>query len=334
MKKNILITGASGFIGSFLVEKAVEKGYETFAGIRSSSSRKYLNREGVHFLELDFNSDRALDATLSEYAGRHGGFEYIIHTAGLTKTNHLPDFDRVNFEGTRRFVEAIRRNQLVPEKFVFISSLASYGPGIGHSPVLSGSEQKPVTAYGKSKLLAEQFLYTQTDFPFVIVNPTAVYGPRDKDFYFLLKSIEQHLELYIGDKNQLLSFVHVDDLVDAIFLAAESPAFRQNLLVGDLETYTSRQVNELIKEQLKAKTVSLVVPASIATVFALFSETIGKMRGEVPILNRERLKEFKARNWSIDCSGIASLGYQPRYKLENGLSQTINWYREQGLLKS
>lgn len=333
MKKNILITGASGFIGSFLVEEALNRNYQTFAGIRSASNKQYLRDQAIRFLELDFSNSHLLDIALAGYAKQYGRFDYIIHTAGLTKTINKAEFDFVNFEHTKSLVQALQRNNLVPDKFVYISSLASFGPGMGSEPITSTMVRQPLTEYGKSKLKAEQFLYANPAFPFLIINPAAVYGPRDKDFFFLLKSIENHLELYIGSSEQLLSFVHVHDLVSAIFLSMESAAFNQSLLVSDLQTYTSKKVNQLIKERLNKKTISLIIPPNVAGAFAVFSELIGNIRGKVPIVNRERLKEFKAKNWSVDCSEMVELGYEPKFNLEEGLSHSINWYKEQGWMK-
>lgn len=333
MKKNILITGASGFIGSFLVTEAIKRNYRSFAGVRSESIRKYLLDPAIHFLELDFGEDHLLDAALEKYAHQFGRFDFVIHTAGLTKALHNEDFDKVNFENTKRFILSLQRNDLVPDKFVYISSLASFGPAGTDDPITPAKIREPLTAYGKSKLKAEEFLYTIPDFPFLIINPTAVYGPRDRDFFFLLKSISNHLELYIGSDQQQLSFVHVSDLVDAIFLAMESSSLHQNLLVSDLNVYRSKEVNRLIKQNLNKKTISLIVHPTLAEIVATLSEGIGKLRGKVPVLNRERLKEFKAMNWNVDCSELTALGYKPRYDLDEGLKNAIYWYKEHGWMK-
>ncbi len=333
MKKNILVTGANGFIGSFLVEEAIKRNYQTFAGIRTASNKKYLSDPGIHFLELNFNNNILLDIALNNFANQYGRFDFIIHTAGLTKAINKADFSLVNFENTKKFVHALKRNSLVPDKFVYISSLASFGPGINTNPITSCQIQQPLTEYGKSKLKAEQFLYANPDFPFLIINPTAVYGPRDKDFFFLLKSIEKHIEVYIGSTEQLLSFVHVQDLVEAIFLSMESSAINQNLLVSDLKLYTSKTFNHIVKKNLNKKTISFIVPAFLAGFFALFSEISGSIRGKAPVLSRERLKDFKAMNWSVDCAEIIKLGFVPQFNLEEGLKHTIRWYKEHGWIK-
>ncbi len=333
MKKNVLITGASGFIGSFIVEESIKKGYQTFAGIRKSSSKKYLTDSQINFLELDLNNDTSLDISLQNFAKQYGKLDFVIHTAGVTKSINKADFDTVNFDSTKKFVNALKRNNLVPEKFVFVSSLASYGPGIDAYPITIANQQQPLTEYGKSKLKAEQFFRLNEDFPSVTINPTAVYGPRDKDFFVLLKSISNHLEVYINNDRQLLSFVHVHDLVDAIFIAMESTALHQNLLVSDLSNYTSREFNNLVKKALNVKTISIIVPAAVAGFFAVISEVIGNIKGKTPLLNRERLKEFKAKNWSVACTQIEQLGYTPKYKLEEGIQHTIDWYKQQGWIK-
>ncbi len=333
MQKNILITGASGFIGSFLVEEGIKKNYRVFAGIRASSSKQYLHDPVIHFLELDFSKDDSLDKSLLGIAEKYGSFEYIIHNAGITKAKKTDAFDLVNFGNTKRFVEALQRNKLVPRKFIYISSLASFGPGENTKPISVQLTRRPLTAYGRSKLKAEQFLYDTIDFPFLIINPTAVYGPREKDVLLLLRTIEKHLEIYIGTTEQLLSFIHVQDLCKAVFLSMESTAVQQNLLISDFNIYTAKEFNDLVKNILHKKTVSFILPVSLVRVLAFLSENIGRLRGEIPILNRERLKEFEARNWGVDCADISKLGFVPQFDLEEGLNKTIDWYKEQGWMK-
>lgn len=333
MQKNILITGASGFIGSFLVEEAIRRGYRVFAGIRASSSRKYLTDPAIHLLELDLSDEASMTQTLTDATNTHGAFDYVVHAAGITKSLHLAEYYEVNVASTERLVTVLQQAKLLKEKFVFVSSLASYGPGSGTEPITATSTPNPITAYGRSKREAENLLYQQTDLPFLIINPTAVYGPRDKDFLFVLQTVQQKLELYVGSREQLLSFVHVMDLVKAIFLATESPLVQQNFLVSDLANYSTAEMNRIIKQQLGVSTFAVTVPGWIAVTAAVLSEAVGNLRGKVPLLNRERLKEFRASNWAASCMELENLGYRPDYTLENGLADTIAWYRGKGLLK-
>ncbi|WP_298390495.1 NAD(P)-dependent oxidoreductase [Hydrotalea sp.] len=334
MQKKILITGASGFIGSFLVEEAIKRNYQTFAGIRTAGNKKYLSDPHIHFLEMDFSNDILLDNALNNFAGEYGRFDFIIHNAGVTKSINKAMYSLVNFENTKRFVHALQRNNLVPNKFVYISSLASFGPGINACPITTCQIQQPLTRYGKSKLKAEQFLYANSAFPFLIINPAAVYGPRDKDFFFLLKSIQKHIEIYIGSTEQLLSFIHVQDLAEAIFLSMESAAIHQNLIVSDLNLYTSKTFNRIVKKNLDKKTIVFVVPVFVARLVAMFSEIAGRIKGKASVLNSEHLKEIEAMNWSVNCTEIIKLGFLPQFNLEEGLKHTIQWYKKHGWLKS
>ncbi len=334
--KNILITGASGFIGSFLVEEALKKNYRTFAGMRSSSSTAWLQEPHphLHFLELDFSNEAILENQLKKNAAGFGRFDIIIHSAGLTKSIVPSDYFRVNHTNTETLVNSLIRLNLVPDKFILISSLAAYGPGkSGGLPIDTLQLQQPVTAYGKSKLAAEQFLKQTVDFPFIIINPTTVYGPREKDLLVLIQSINQHLELYIGSKKQQLSFIHVADVCKAVFLSIDQPIVNQALIISDTFNYAAPEFNGLVKKILGKKTVPLVVPVGIARLAAKLSDRIGQYQQKTPIFNSERLSEFEADNWAVDAKPLVQLGFTPDYPLEAGLKHTIDWYKAQGWIK-
>lgn len=331
--KNILITGASGFIGSFLVEEALKKGYRTFGGIRSSSSKGYLNHPDLHLLEIDFSNQEKLQKQLSKNAAEFGPFDVVVHSAGLTKSRVLNEYYQVNLHNTERLVDALIQLDMVPERFVFLSSLASYGPGQGKKPVAENHPQAPITAYGKSKLAAEEMLATKNQFPYIIVHPTTVYGPREKDLLVLIQSLNQHLELYIGNKEQQLSFIHVLDVCKAVFLSIEQPIVSQHILLSDTLNYSAQEFNRMVKMVLGKKTLPMVVPVSIAKAAAHVSEWVGNIRGVTPVLNKERLKEFQAPNWGVDATVLKQLGFTPDYPLQEGLAHTIAWYKQNGWLK-
>ncbi len=330
--KNILITGASGFIGSFLVEEALDRNYQTFAGVRSSSSRNYLSNPDLKLFEMDFNNQALLEEQLKKQADLFGRFDYIIHSAGLTKSRFPQEYFHVNQGNTERFINALVNTGMIPDKFIFISSLASYGPGKSGIPIHEGKEQSPITAYGKSKLAAEQFLHKMSGFPYVIVHPTTVYGPREKDLLVLIQSMNRHLELYIGSKKQDLSFIHVSDVCKAVYLTIDQPIVKRQLILSDTFNYPAPEFNDIVKKILNKKTLPLVVPVTIARAAAHVSEWIGQLQGRTPIFNRERLSEFEAENWAVDATALQQLGFVPDLPLREGLTQTIEWYKQNGWL--
>ena len=179
MSKKILITGASGFIGSTLVQEALTRGWEVTAAVRPTSDKTFLNDPRIRFLELNFKSENDLRKKLSDA----GLFDYVIHNAGTTKAIDKSAYMDTNSDNTARFVNILRGEGLTPQKFLFVSSLAALGPRNGNELITPYQNPKPVTGYGDSKLAAEHFLSQQSGFPWVAVQPTAVFGPRDKEFF-------------------------------------------------------------------------------------------------------------------------------------------------------
>jgi len=327
--KKILITGASGFIGSFLVEEAIERGYEVYAGIRKSSSKEYLQNPKINFIELDFSSKENIKKQLQS-------FDYIIHAAGLTKSCREEDFERVNYQYTVNFIEALQENNIVPEKFIFISSLAVYGPGNPKKPVSIkvDDEKKPITLYGHSKLKIEKYIQSLVDFPYLIFRPTGVYGPREKDFYVMYKTVKSGIETYIDTKQQYLTFVYVKDLVKVFFDALASDIKEKTYFVTDLNNYTAQDLNDYVKQALQVKTITIIFPRLLVKGLAYLSEKFSCLfTGKVATLNTEKYKEIIQKNWLCESTELVNdFDYQPQYDLEKGINETIQWYKKNKLL--
>ena len=152
----ILITGASGFIGSFIVEEAINRGFDTWAAVRKSSSKAYLQDERINFIELNLSSKSQLVEQL-----RGHNFDYVVHAAGVTKCINKQDFARINTEGTKNLIDALVELQMPLKRFVFVSSLSIFGAIKEQQPydeIRESDTPMPNTAYGESKLAAEQYL--------------------------------------------------------------------------------------------------------------------------------------------------------------------------------
>lgn len=240
--ESVLVTGASGFIGSFIVEEALRRGFGVWAGIRSSSSREYLQDRKIHFLELDFAHPNELRAQLSGHKGTYSKFDYIIHCAGVTKCVDKSDFERVNYLQTKYFIDTLRELNMIPKQFIFISTLSVFGPirEKNYTPITEEDTPMPNTAYGLSKLKAEIYLQSIPGFPYVIYRPTGVYGPREKDYFLMAKSIRQHTDFSVGFRRQDLTFVYVKDIVQAVFLGIEKQVSCRTYFLADGKVYRSR----------------------------------------------------------------------------------------------
>jgi dihydroflavonol-4-reductase len=336
MEKKILVTGASGFIGSFLVEGGLKRGMQVWAGMRKSSSRKYLKDPRIQFAELDFAHPDKLAEQLSLHKEQHGGWDYIIHCAGVTKCLNKEDFDKGNYIYTCNFVEALKTLDMVPEQFIYVSSLSIFGPihEDDYAPISERDAAMPNTAYGVSKLKSEQYLQSMKDFPTVIFRPTGVYGPRERDYFLMAQSIKQHIDFAAGFKRQDLTFIYVKDLVQAVYLSIERGVKHRAYFVSDGNVYSSRTFSDLIQKELgNPWVIHIKCPLFVLKVVSLLAETFARCLGKTSTLNGDKYKIMKQRNWQCDISPLVNeLGYRPEYPLERGVKEIIAWYKEEGWL--
>ena len=334
--KKILVTGASGFIGSFLIEGALERGMQTWAGVRRTSSRKYLQDKCIRFAELNFGDKEKLKEQLAKHKQEHEGWDYIIHCAGVTKCRNKEDFDKGNYVATVHFVEVLKELDIVPHHFIYISSLSIFGPihEETYQPISEADKAQPNTAYGISKLKSEMYLQGLENFPYVIFRPTGVYGPRERDYFLMAKSIKQHIDFAPGFKRQDLTFIYVKDLVQAVYLSMEKDIKRRAYFVSDGQVYSARAFSDLIQKELGNPWVLHVkCPLIVLKVVSLLAETVSGWLGKTSTLNGDKYKIMKQRNWQCDISPLVNeLGYKPQYPLDRGVKEIIAWYKKEGWL--
>lgn len=329
----ILITGASGFIGSFIVEEALKKGFDTWTAVRKSSSKEYLKDERINFIELNLSSKAQLIEQL-----RGHDFDYVVHAAGVTKCLNKQDFHRINTEGTKNLIDAILELQMPLKRFVFVSSLSIFGAIKEQQPydeIRETDTPQPNTEYGRSKLAAEKYLESLgSRVPYIILRPTGVYGPREKDYFMMAKSIKQHSDFAVGYKRQDITFVYVSDVVQAIFLALDKGENGRKYFLSDGEVYQSTTFSDLIHEELgRPWWIRITAPVWVLRIITFCGEYIGKMTGKVTALNNDKFNILRQRNWRCDIQpAIDELGYKPTVKLAEGVRRSIKWYKEQGWL--
>lgn len=336
MQQKILITGASGFIGSTAVDKALELGYEVWAGIRASSSKKYLQDKRIRFIDLNYSDKKKLTEQLREFTEKNGRFHAIIHIAGLTKAVKKSDFDTVNYLQVKNFVDALIETNSVPESFIFMSTLGAVGIGDekNYIPIPCNCSPNPNTAYGKSKLKAENYLKSIPDFPYVILRPTGVYGPRDKDYLILMRAVKNGLSVGAGFRKQLLTFIYVEDLTSIIFDCIRNSIYRKEYNVTDGDVYTDAEFNAIVQKTLQKKRVlRFKVPLWLVKPAAFLSEKLFGIMGRPTTFNSDKYKIMKQRNWTCDITPLRTdLDFSPRYPLKEGVEKTVRWYKEHGWL--
>ena len=330
--KSVLIVGAGGFIGGFIAKRALELGYDTTVGVRSSTSRRYLADERLKFIEFDYDDADAVEVALG---GVDDKWDYVIYNLGATKCTNFLEFNRINFQYLRIFGEALKAVGKEPEKFLFASSLSAVGPGDekGYKPISETDFPKPNTRYGLSKIKAEQWLETQSGLPWIIFRPTGVYGPHEQDYLMMIKSIDRHFDFGVGYRKQMLTFIYVEDLVDAMFMALEKAPVRCRYNIAEPRAYTQKQFREIVAKELGRKVVIPVrVPLWGLKFVSYIAQKIGVLTAKPSTLNLDKYNIMKQRNWCCSTSAATEdFGFIAQTSLEAGIKKTVQAYKEQKL---
>jgi dihydroflavonol-4-reductase len=327
--KKVLVTGASGFIGSTLIDRLLEIGeYEVFAGIRQTSSKRYLQDNRIKFIFLNYTDTKILKQQLDEQ-----NFAFIFHLAGITKAKHNEDFDKINFIYTKNLVDCINNTNT---KLIYMSSFAAHGPASEKPfmPAKITDKNTPNTYYGKSKLKSEEYIQKNFNGKYIILRPTGVYGTRETDYFVYFQTLNNHIDAFLGSVPQRLTFIYSKDLVEACILAAESEKTNKIYFVSDGNLYLDKDFSKITKDVLKKWTITIRFPLFIVKGIAYFLDFLGNVIGKQFTLNKDKYNILAARNWDCDITDLKNdLHFQPKYDLEKGVKEAIAWYKQEKWLK-
>ncbi|MCP4231491.1 MAG: NAD-dependent epimerase/dehydratase family protein [bacterium] len=323
-----LVTGGNGFVGSHLVERLLGEGYTVRCVLREGSDHRWLEGLGIERVYGSYsNPDTTREAAV--------GVDVTFHLAAATKASSMEDFRRINVEGTRNLVEAVSE-VASGSRFVFASSLAAAGPSAPNTPRNEEAAQAPVSDYGRSKLEAEKvFTEGDPDLSWMIVRPSAVYGPREKDILSFIRVVCRGLLPQVGFGRKYLNAVYVSDLVDIIIRAAEQKLISKEIyFAAHPEIMDYRDFGAAIAGALgKRKYFRLVVPVPLLYAAALLSELRGSIAGKVPALNRQKAREMAQSHWTCDTSKAKRhLDFEAEVDIGCGMEMTVEWYIKNGWL--
>lgn len=333
--KRVLVVGAGGFAGGFLAAEGLRRGYEVWAGVRASTSRSYLTDPALKFLELDFDNPESLAPTLREALPEGEKWDWIVYNLGATKCLSFADFSRINCDYLRDFTDALKKAEMIPERLLYMSSLSAVGPGdeAGGTPFTENMIPHPNTKYGASKLKAEMHL-AMSGIPHIIFRATGIYGPRDKDYYLMFKSIAKGFDFSVGYRPQLLSFIYVEDLARAVYDALERGRLGETYNVAEGRTYTQKEFRRIAAKAVgKRHVLGVAVPIWGVKAVSAVAEKWGVIRLKPSTLNRDKFNILKQRNWSVDISKARDeFGFSPEVSLEEGVEKAVEWYKKEGWL--
>ena len=319
--KRVAITGATGFVGSHLLDRlrdaevAVLVRGERVAGSGAEAQHR-LVRGGLA-------DEAALDALVAEA-------DVVYHVAGLVAARSEAELLAVNRDGAAAVARACRRGGA--RRMVYVSSLAVTGPSEAGRPVHDGTWPRPVTAYGRSKLAGEDAV-RESGVEHVIVRPPIVYGPRDRQLLRLFRLARRGMVPLLGDGSQQLSLIHAADLADALVAAGDKGLAGRTYHAAHPEVVTQRALAAAIGRAVGRDPVLLPLPASVVRAVLAVSGAASWLRGRPTLLDPAKAPELLAPAWTCAPDGLArDTRWQARLAHADGLAATAAWYADAGWL--
>ena len=326
INKNIsVVTGASGFVGSHLVDYLIEKGDEVHCIVRKSSNLRWLNGKNVTIHNSGLFDKEGLKSILKN-------INYLYHVAGVVKAKTEDGYYQGNVETTRNLLDAVVEVAPNIKRVLIVSSLTAGGPSKIDAPINEDTPTNPITTYGRSKVAQEELVKTYMDkLPITIVRPPAIYGDRDTEIYLIFKTYKQGLMTLVGFNKKEVSIIYVKDLVRGIYLAATKEIAKgETYFISSKEFYNWPQIGKVIKSGMGKGAFTLRLPhvviygvAAVAQFFAMFSN-------KPATLNLEKARDFVQEAWTCDTKKAQKdLGFVEKYTLDEGMKATIDWYKKE-----
>lgn len=323
----VLVTGGTGFIGSHLIEALLQKRMQVRCLLRKSSDRKWIKDLPVECAFGDCRDPASLKDAVK-------GVDLVFHSAGITKAVKRETFFEVNAYGTENLIQACLQHNPHLEKFIYVSSQAAAGPSPNGSRKKETDPCRPVSPYGQSKRMGEELALSHAHkLPLLILRPSAVYGPRERDIYFFFRLLARGIHLCPSDPDQHLSLCYVQDVVQAILLSAEAKAQSETFFISDGQDYPIGKIGDAFAQALGIHAFRLCVPKWVLVGIASFSEYVSRVSKKPPLINKGKVEEMVQRNWVCDIAKATTvLNYAPATTLGRGAQLTVDWYRKENWL--
>ncbi|MCX8057169.1 MAG: NAD-dependent epimerase/dehydratase family protein [Ignavibacteria bacterium] len=327
-KLTSLVTGASGFVGSHLVDRLLDLNHNVRIIARKESKIKWFDAKKVEVFTADYENIQSLEEAVKNV-------DYVFHVAGVIKAKSKETYYKGNVEATKNLLKAISEVNPDLKRFVFVSSQAAAGPSPVNQPKTEEMECSPVTTYGRSKLEAEKVVRGyEGKISFTIVRPSAVYGPRDPEILMFFQTLKKGIQPMVGFSEKYVSLVHVQDLIDGILLAAFSDNSKNHTyFISSEKGYGWEEIGNISSNILGKKVLKIRIPHFMVYTVAAISQFLSYFKSEATILNLEKAREMVQKSWVCSVEKAKKeLGYEQKIDLETGIKNTIDWYRQVGWL--
>jgi nucleoside-diphosphate-sugar epimerase len=329
-----LVTGASGFIGRHLVDSLVRHGYEVCVLVRRTSRIAGLDGQGKRLVYGDVRDPASLPPAVA-------GVDIVYHLAGLTRAHNADEFRTVNEMGVANVAQACAAASQ-PPVLVVVSSLAAVGPSTDQRPKVESDLPAPVSNYGRSKLAGELAARRfAASVPLTIVRPPIVFGSGDVNLDNVARLVQQRgIHLVPGRAARRISIIHVEDLVEGMRLAGERgrrvpasvgegvDAVGVYFMADDEIRPTYAELGQMMGRAFDRPVRVIHLPEPVAWVVASVADGVGRIRGRLSLLNRDKIREATAGCWTCSAERARTeLNFRVAAPLDVRLREVAQWYR-------
>jgi len=326
--KKALVTGANGFLGSFLVERLIREGFSVRCLVRKTSRLTYLSDLQVEFAVGDIRDPYSLKEAVKDV-------DFVFHTAALKRAFKESEYFQANQQGTANLLNACITFNPDLERFVYVSTLAVTAPAKEFRRLTEQDPCFPVGYYGKSKLAGEEEVrLRQEKLPCTIVRPPSVYGPRDEDVFQFFKTVNAGFKLLLGFRERYFALCYIDDLVEGIYLASQNKQTRgQTYFIADEKIYSYREFADEIARCLGKKAITIRFPKIAVLALGFFNDLRASIIRRPAVVSYEKGLEMIQDYWFCDTAKAKKeFGFSTRITLAEGVSRTVRWYKEHNWL--
>ncbi len=315
MIETVLLTGATGFIGSHVTKKLILRGYKLRILTRNPNFVPH-DRDNIEVVVVDYLKPETL-------RGIGKDVDYVIHMAGVIKGKRFEVFKRGNIYATTNLIKELKKYPI--KKFIFLSSQSAAGPS-GERPVTEDDVPRPVSFYGLSKKIAEERVM-KSGLPYVILRPSAVFGEGDRETFSLFKMAKLGVSFSIG-KGPLFNMIYVRDLASIIARCIEKDVSNTIYFVNNGEIYSPRKLNEILSRIMGKKyTFHIKVPKVAALLVAFLNEYYSGLVGQESMLTREKLRELSQYAWLASNEKLKKEIFADFAPSDKAFQKTYDWYK-------
>jgi len=325
----VLVTGGAGFIGSHLIEHLIENGYNITCLVRKEDDKRWIKDKNINLIYGDCTRKESLKNVISNDT------DYIFHLAGIMRASDPQEYFKVNFEGTKNLVETCIEKRIKLKRFIYVSSVAASGPSGKNSILKETDKPRPVTDYGRSKAMSENYLREKSKFlPFTILRPTLVYGPRNyRTIFSYFKFVSKGLKPMIGDGRSNVIFVK--DLARIMLISAKSQkTVNETYFLGEEKIYSFEEIADIIAQVMGKKPITIRFPIFSMFIIGALLQSYATLTRTQPLFDLRRAHDLKYRYWMCDTSKLVKhLGPLSLCSFREGVRVTVEWYRQEGWIK-